>query len=82
MSDDQVISHKSEMQIKLYDGDMLFQRCGKIIKMSDYSPFTATKSVVRYTAYGPEDAAVRKKIAGELAKEPDVDERIISHLEL
>lgn len=78
----EVIFHKSEIQIKLYDGDILFQRRGKIIKLSDYSPFTATKSVVRYIAYGPEDVEVRKKIVGEMAKELDVDQRIISHVEL
>lgn len=76
----EVIFHKSEIQIKLYDDDIMFQRRGKIASLSEDSPFTAVKSVVRYIVYGPEDVTIRRKIAKEAAEELGVEESAISHM--
>ena len=77
----EVIFHKSEIQIKLYNKNpIMILKDDQVINLSDYSPFASADSVIRYIVYGPADADVRKTIAARVADELGVDKKIISYL--
>ena len=77
-----VVFHKSAVSIQLYHKNpLMIVRRGKVISLSDYSPFRSADSVIRYIVYGPSDADTRKKIAAKIAGELGIDESVISYLE-
>ena len=72
----EVIFHKSEIQIKLYnENPIMILKDDQVLNLSDYSPFASADSVIRYTVYGPAGADVRKTIAAKVADESGVDKR-------
>lgn len=78
----EIIFYKSRISIKLYNSNpIMITKQKRVTNLSDYSPFTAANSVIRYIVYGPADIGVRKKIVAKVAKELCVDENTISHLE-
>ena len=58
----EIIFHRSNISIQMYNKNpiMVFSK-GDVIDLSDYSPFGAVDSVIRYIVYGPTDTEARKK---------------------
>jgi len=72
----EVIFHKSEIQIKLYnENPIMILKDDQVLNLSDYSPFASADSVIRYIVYGPAGADVRKTIAAKVADELGVGKR-------
>lgn len=77
----EIIFHRSNISIQMYNKNpiMVFSK-GDVIDLSDYSPFGAVDSVIRYIVYGPTDTEARKKIAAHVAEELAVDKNTVSYL--
>ena len=76
----EIIFHRSNISIQMYNKNpIMILSKGDVIALSDYSPFSAADSVIRYIVYGPADIGTRKKIAAHVAEELGVDKSIISY---
>jgi uncharacterized protein len=66
----EIIFHKSRINIKLFgEGELLFlDKNGEPMDVSEYSPISADKEVIKYYVFGPVDKPMRKKIAEKIAE--------------
>lgn len=63
-----VILHRSQIQIKLYeDPDLFYTHKGKDHPISDLSPISSDREINWFYAFGPPDTQTRKKINATLA---------------
>ena len=78
----EVIFHKSQIKIKLYDrGEILFRDKNEIHDLTNTSPFMIkNQDVIRYYVYGPDDVDTRKSIAKKVARELDLKLADISYV--
>ena len=78
----EVIFHKSQIKIKLYDrGEILFRDKNGIHDLTNTSPFMIkNQDVIRYYVYGPDDVDARKSIAKKVARELDLKLADISYV--
>lgn len=68
-----VILHKSDVKIKLYgEADILILDGGRVRDMREFSPISAHGGLVRFYAFGPDDAGLRGRIAGRIAEGLDI----------
>src|SRR5439155_25093085 len=75
----EVIFHKSLINIKLFgEGELLFvDKNGEVQDVSEYSPISATKDVIKYYVFGPKDPEIRDNIAQKIADRFNVNKSII-----
>ncbi len=68
----EIIFHKSEISIKLFKGEILFLKNNQVFALQGASPISAKDSVIQFYVFGPNDLAIREKIARKIAEKLDV----------